>query len=249
MTENRDDNTRWRFSFWPVLAFICVLPVLFALGIWQMQRGAEKDAAFAEFERAAAGNALDVTAFAVDELNALPRYGHVRMRGRYLADRQFLLDNMPRHGQPGHHVLTPFVPDGAGHVVIVDRGWRSGRAANVGARSISVDDGVTVISGMLAPLPRPALKLDGGIAGSTWPRIVQFPDAGELAAALDAKAAVPRLLLDPQLSQGYERDWSPPGIPPARHYAYAFQWFALAAALIVIFVFMARPRRSEVSEQ
>lgn len=249
MTENRADNPRWRFSFWPVLAFICVLPALLALGVWQVQRGTEKSAAFAEFERAASGDARDVTALSIDELDAMPRYEHVRMRGRYLAGRQFLLDNMPRHGRPGHHVLTAFKPDGAAHLVMVDRGWRPGRAADAGAAGIAPDAGVVTIRGLLAPLPRPALQLEGGNDAEAWPRVVQFPDANELAAALDGPVATPRLLLDADMPQGFERDWSAPGIPPARHYAYAFQWFALAVALIVIFVLMARPRRSEESEQ
>ncbi len=35
---------------------------------------------------------------------------------------------------------------------------------------------------------------------------------------------------------GYVRTWSPPGFPPMRHIGYAVQWFALALALLVIYL-------------
>ncbi|MCD6062003.1 MAG: hypothetical protein K0S16_2314, partial [Moraxellaceae bacterium] len=38
---------------------------------------------------------------------------------------------------------------------------------------------------------------------------------------------------------GFVRDWSPSarlGIPPEKHYAYAFQWFSLAAAVLVVLI-------------
>jgi surfeit locus 1 family protein len=47
------------------------------------------------------------------------------------------------------------------------------------------------------------------------------------------------LLLDPRATHGYVRDWQPPGLPPARHWAYAIQWWCFAAALIALWVVMA----------
>ncbi len=236
---------QWRLSFWPVLAFACVLPILVALGIWQVQRGMEKQATYDEFASAVSRDARDMAELSLAEVNSMPRYEHVMLRGRYLAGRQFLLDNMSRNGRPGHHVLTPLVPDGANYAVIVDRGWRPGRAVEMRS-DVPVDEGPVTVRGMLAPFTQPALDLGSGQqADGDWPRVVQFPDAGELALMLNRDVAASRLLLDAGAAGGFEREWTPPGIPPARHYAYAFQWFALAAALIAIFIFLARPRRAE----
>ena len=50
---------------------------------------------------------------AAPRVDALPRYQHVRADGRFLPDRQVLLDNMPSSaGKPGFRVLTPFERDG-----------------------------------------------------------------------------------------------------------------------------------------
>jgi len=44
------------------------------------------------------------------------------------------------------------------------------------------------------------------------------------------------LLLDPDATSGFVRKWTPAVMPPARHQAYAFQWFAFALAALVLFV-------------
>lgn len=240
-------NRQWHFSFWPVLAFVCVLPGLLALGWWQVQRGIEKQDVYERFAAASALEARDVTGLALDAVNRLPRYERIQVRGRYLDNRNLLLDNMPRKGRPGHHVLTPFVPEGAQYAIIVDRGWRPGIARdNTGV--IPSAEGANVITGMLAPFPRPALMLGERPLGEGWPRVVQFPTSADVAAMLERPVATPRLLLSADADEGFIRDWSAPGIPPARHYAYAFQWFGLAIALIVIFILMAR-RSPEDSTQ
>ncbi|EQD80580.1 hypothetical protein B1A_00746, partial [mine drainage metagenome] len=48
------------------------------------------------------------------------------------------------------------------------------------------------------------------------------------------------VLLDPNPKSAYLRDWTPTFIPPARHQAYAFQWFSFAAAALVIFIVLHR---------
>lgn len=234
---------KWQFSFWPVLAFVCVLPMLLTLGAWQVTRGIEKQQVYADF--GARVEAVDATGYDLAKLDALPAYAVVSWQGEYLDEQSFLLDNMSHDGRPGHHVLTPFKPDGTDYVVIIDRGWRAGITSRKAANEVPPVN-ATHVSGKLAPFPQPGLTLEGKpVADGPWPRVVQFPDAAELAAQLQQPVAQRRVLLGEDAAGGFVRDWQPPGIQPARHFAYAFQWFGLAAALIVIFVIMARPRRVE----
>jgi len=52
------------------------------------------------------------------------------------------------------------------------------------------------------------------------------------------------VLLDPQGPGGYLREWSRLDVGVAVHQGYAFQWFALAAAVIVLYgVLMVRAIR------
>ena len=69
----------------------------------------------------------------------------------------------------------------------------------------------------------------------------------ELDAALGHVLERRIVLLDPGAADGYVRDWQPPGLPPARHWAYAIQWWLFALALLVLSTVMAvrRARRAQ----
>ena len=67
-----------------------------------------------------------------------------------------------------------------------------------------------------------------------------------MAAALRLPGLAPRILrLDPALPLGYARDLEllPNTLPPDRHLGYAVQWFALAAAVLVIALVLTVRRR------
>ncbi|MDE0244736.1 MAG: SURF1 family protein, partial [Gammaproteobacteria bacterium] len=79
------------------------LAVFGSLGTWQLNRSAERRAVLDAFESAEAS-------LPVGGLASVPAGGdntRVRLIGRYLADRQVLLDNMTHEGMRGYHVLTP----------------------------------------------------------------------------------------------------------------------------------------------
>ena len=63
-----------------------------------------------------------------------------------------------------------------------------------------------------------------------------------LATASSAVSALPvpwqlnMLLLDPDAASGFARTWTPAVMPPARHQAYALQWFAFALAALIMII-------------
>jgi surfeit locus 1 family protein len=220
----------------PTLVVAVLLPVLVGLGLWQLQRADEKRRMAEEY----AAGADPVTVQdpgALRALAELPRFQGVRIRGRYVPDRQFLLDNMTDGGAAGFRVLTPFRAEGSDVWVIVDRGWVA-RRFDGALPDVGVDDGIRSIEGRTNRLPRPGVELAGAptVEGS-WPRIVQFPRLAELETILDRPLAGAVVLLDPQAEDGYLRRWQPTTFGPERHVGYAVQWFALAATLLIIFLY------------
>src|SRR5512145_1779848 len=103
---------------WAVVLTGVTIAAFVSLGWWQIGRGREKQAMIEAFARGTQSSVElrdDVT---VDEL---PRYQHVRAEGRYDPSRQVLLNNMPSQaGKPGYRVLTPFVREGSGKLLLVD---------------------------------------------------------------------------------------------------------------------------------
>jgi len=207
------------------------LPLLLGLGAWQVDRAGAKQALYDEF---AAGREAVALHAGSRGLEALHRYAPVRATGHYLAERQFLLDNMVAGGQAGYRVITPLLLD-EGHAVLVDRGWVPRDFSAAGPPPIEVDGTRRTVAGRLDHLPRPGIALDT-LAAPGWPKVVQFPSLDELSNWLDLELVPGLLLLDAAAPDGYRRDWRPPGFGPERHIGYAFQWFALAVTLVVLYL-------------
>lgn len=233
----------WRFGNrvfaprgWGIAVTALLLTAFVSLGYWQIDRYREKQAMVESF---AAGSESSVE-LAAQDVAALPRYQHVRVRGAYDPARQVLLDNMPSAtGRPGYRVLTPLRRPGSDVLLMVDRGWVPLGATREDLPDVSVRPDEREVSGKLDELPAPGLRLgDAAAPGSTsWPRVLNFPTRPELEAVLAAPVEPRVLLLDAGAADGFEREWRPAmRFGPERHLGYAIQWFALALTLTAIFV-------------
>jgi surfeit locus 1 family protein len=229
---------------WPLSVLTIALCIAFiGLGRWQWHRGEMRQEEWDAF----AQGADQVLPLGSKKLADLARFARVAVAGHYRPDRQFLLDNRSHAGGAGYEVLTPLeLADG--RVLLVDRGWVAftGYRAVLPNIAFAAGDTVTLI-GRVDELPSAGLAFGRAapeVAGS-WPKLAAYPYMQDLAHVL-GRALEPRiLLLDPRASYGYVRDWQPPGLPPARHWAYAIQWWSFAALLIVLWIIMAvrRARR------
>lgn len=216
--------------------------VLFVnLGFWQLRRADEKrqiEAAYAQ------GQESTVTLERAN-LDALPRYQKVRARGRYRAERQILLDNMPSaEGRPGYRVLTPFELEGGG-VVLVDRGWIPLVNRQTDQPDIGVDENPREVSGTLDELPRPGLRVGDPAAepADKWPLLLNFPTREMIERALGTRVGKHIVLLDAAAPDGYQRQWQRlTQLSPERHVGYAVQWFAFAFVAVVLYVVLSLRR-------
>lgn len=223
----------------PPWAWVVALPalgLLLWLGTWQVQRGQAKENMLAE--RAAARQAEPR---ALPAGNPASAYGDtVRVRGRYLVERQLLLDNQVRQGRVGYRVWTPLRLDD-GRLVLVDRGWVPMRRDRSDPARPAAPDGAVTVHGIWRPLPEPGLRLAApdACAQSGWPRVLNYPNHAQVACQFPQATVVNGLLLLAEdAAGGFPRDWDDAGLPPMRHYGYAVQWYALALALLALFVIL-----------
>ncbi|MGO9946339.1 MAG: SURF1 family protein [Steroidobacteraceae bacterium] len=226
------------------LLAVVLIAMLIALGRWQLRRAEEKRALFDAF---AAGT--DATLLIDIHTPKVRRYSHVEASGRYDESRQLLIDNMVNGGRAGYFVITPFALQGGGWL-LVNRGWLPLGASRAVRPAIAVAGAERSIRGRADNMPSAGFQMGEHAALSPpFPIVAQYPTRAELARLLGENAwtaAADLVLLDPGESDGYVRNWVPPGFPPMRHVGYALQWFALALALFVIYV-VVNFRRDEES--
>lgn len=215
------------------------LAALFVLlGQWQQGRAAEKSARIEAFR-----NAPRLTA-----LPALPArpdpaaFTRVTLNGRFDSRRHVLVDNQVLAGRPGVHVLTPFrvaAPESRGALVLVNRGWLPQGPDRSTLPEIPAAPGALTISGHLAPLMAPGMRLGepAPLSAGPWPQRAVFPRMDDIAAALGEAPYPLALYLDAASPGGFDgRDWQPVNMGPGRHKAYALQWYALAATAIAAWI-------------
>lgn len=234
---------RYRFAppLWGVLALILGSGLLVSLGLWQIQRGENKREMLAQRQAASKSAPLNFMRTLEAAGGGAPDYGHrYTVSGRMDAGRQILFDNQVHKGQVGYRVWTPVIL-ADGRRMLVDRGWvppgPGGRAAPPHPEAPS---GHIEMTGLWRDLPQPGLRLGDAAAceATAWPRVLNYPDIGQLRCQYDSDVVDGLLLLEEDDSRGFVRDWDQAmsRMPPIRHFGYAFQWFAMAAAVLVIFV-------------
>jgi surfeit locus 1 family protein len=264
---------RRRARFWIVtLAALLTFSATVSLGRWQLSRAAQKEALQAEIEAQRARPALDQEAFLAIDKPADALHRPVQLRGLWLADQTVYLDNRQMHGLPGFYVLTPFALEGSEQTVMIQRGWIQ-RNFNDRAQLMPVETpaGLVEVIGRIAPPPAHLLELGkpAAPASASAPEGAPAVEAAQPAVGsspirqnldLEAFRSETRLPLRTDLtlqqigaaSEGLQRDWPAPALGVEKHYGYAFQWFGLAALVVILYVwfqFIAPWRRARRGER
>lgn len=229
MSDTQRKHRQWQFD-WRLLVFSGVfLPVLISLGVWQLNRAAEKQVLLDQWQQEAESLAWqDIVAR--DLTNGRP----VTLTGLY-GGRTWLLDNRTRDGVPGYEVLTEFRPL-EGPPVVINRGWVQAPRTRDQLPDVDTPEGVFTLEGRVSDYPVPPVLMDQPAVDNQWPRRVQ--SLPEKAARQEIPELPGRILrLSGERQPGaYRADWEPDLMGPQTHYGYATQWFALAAALTILTV-------------
>ncbi len=226
---------------------VALTAILLSLGFWQLERAELRRAQDALKQERAQLSPVYITSFPEGSIEELAGR-RVRLRGQY-RPRQFLLDNQVHDKQPGYHVLSPFELSTYEQVVLVNRGWVPGEADRSRLPSVPVpgETEIQVEGTVTLPQPNPFTDPDHLLEGHGWPQVVQGIDYPRLAERLSELSLVPATIrLADDQPHGYLRAWPGPPMSAEKHTAYAVQWFAMAAAAVLLFLLVAmRPVRPD----
>ncbi len=221
---------RWR---WVTVAVVVIMIVLARLGIWQLDRLAERRAANTKLMAALASS----TIFVNDDLTALagqppadvsPDLANrdVFLEGRYDFTQQRILVLQNYQGQPGVHLITPLVLD-SGVAVLVDRGWIPD-AEYEASHLFSEAAGPQTVSGYIALTETLRRRVAGAVVPASPGAEIFRVDVAALAEELSYPLAPYYVRLSPQ----EEPDRTLPveiakeiDLSEGPHLGYAIQWF------------------------
>jgi surfeit locus 1 family protein len=195
-------------------------------------------------------------------------YRKVKLRGQWLAQHTVFLDNRFMAGRAGFYVLTPLQLEANQSIVWVQRGWVPrnaqdrmllpdvptsagvvqvpGRVIESVSRAYALGESGTQASveASSAPTAARASRIWQNLPGLDFGAQVQLLPVAVLqtAEAIDATASA---ATERTVQDGLLRDWPQPDAGVAKHYGYAFQWFALCGLIIALYVWfqILAPRR------
>jgi surfeit locus 1 family protein len=231
----------------PTLTYLCLLPLLLALGTWQLGRAEEKRMFLKKQEQGSASSEIIPLSTAIEDNVEGLRYKKVQATGHYDQGHQFLIDNQISAGKAGYFVLTPFVLQGETKAVLVNRGWISLNRDRSVLPDVQIKNEQTVVKGRINRFPGVGIKLAGAeIPTEGWPSVVQVVDSQVLAKKLAYSLFQFQVELDKDLPEGFKREWQTTTVMlPEQHTAYAIQWFALAFTLTLLFIGYSCKRNDE----
>jgi surfeit locus 1 family protein len=225
------------------LVSLAAFAALIGLGTWQVQRLHWKAGLIAERTAAISAPPMELPR-TLESARSL-EFHRVQPKGQFLYDREIPIHAIERqHGDAGYLVITPLrLDDGA--VVLVERGWVPPERRDAATRAAGNPAGEVSVDGLLrlAPAEKPGWFIPANDPARREWFWIDLP-------ALSHAAGVPDAL--PFYVEAGPAP-NPGGFPvggqvntdlPNDHLQYAITWYALAAALAVIYLLLLRRERA-----
>jgi surfeit locus 1 family protein len=217
------------------------------LGIWQLDRLAQRRAENAHFTEMWSLPPLDLNSDVPLELTQM-EYRAVQVTGEYDFENQIAVTNQYYDGERGYHLLTPFLF--SRKAVLVDRGWIPADDNSAPADWRKYDEPGTVnVSGQIRlGQTKPAF---GGVADSL-PKNGAKLEIWNNADLAHISPQIPYPILPVYIQPATDTSDNEPPIPDqpeveiteGPHLGYALQWFTFATILFVGYPFYLRKQET-----
>ena len=222
---------RFRASLWPTLAALAGVIATLALGNWQLGRGHEKAVLAQRIDTASHDAPIGLTGAEVRADDVVWR--RVEASGRFEPKYAVLIDNRIVRGAVGYYVVMPLKIEGSERYVLVNRGWVAGTGSRDTLPQIATPAQPVRITGLATAPSKRYLELSTKtVEGNVWQNLTLERYRATVPIALQPVV----IQQESKLDDGLVREWSAPDLGIDKHYAYAFQWFVMAAAIVIIYI-------------
>ncbi|WP_161984134.1 SURF1 family protein [Sulfuriferula plumbiphila] len=215
----------------PTLAMVVMIALTLFLANWQLDRADQKRALQARYDLMQKDPAVTLPGKQADSTGLL--YQKVALRGRFDFVHEIYIDNKLYRGRAGYYVITPFRDDNSGSYVLVNRGWLAAGSNRAIPPMAAQVPGQIRIEGIVTSPNSRYLELSAAtVQGRVWENLHFKRYATTLPYAV--QAVLIQQINDTQ--DGLVRVWDRPDAGAAMHMGYAVQWFAIATAILIIYL-------------
>lgn len=220
----------------PTLVTVALLYTMISLGFWQLDRAEYKQNLQTIIESRVGQLPVSIDKVSMD--NDMWLFHPVKITGKYNSARQIFLDNQVNNTQAGYSVFTAFQLQN-NQYILVNRGWLpvGNDRSQLPDIDLSNANVLQSITGVLSPVPAKGLVLsDSANNYNNWPVVLQYIDIAEIQRQTGYSFMPMVLILDVDNDNPLQPMPYSISMRSEKHTAYAFQWFALSLALIIIYI-------------
>lgn len=225
----------------PSVVVLLLFPCLIALGFWQLARAEEKRELLAVHQARQQGAPISIAEL---ERQPSPAYQRVQLQGFFDAQHTLLLDNRTRDGKVGVEVLQPFYDQASGLWLLLNRGWLPWPDRRMSPSFATPDVPLRLQATVHVPLGE-AFQLQAVEPANGWPRLISTAEPDALWQQLGRGGLSYEIRLAPGPAS-FQSDWPVIAMSPDKHLGYAVQWFALAATLLGLFLYLGLSNAREI---
>lgn len=239
-------NYIFKFKLIPTLIFAITFCGFIVLGFWQIDRADQKNVLNSNYtdRQQEAIIVLDKNNV-IDEKSSL-LWRKVEFEGSFINKQNIILDNQIFNQIAGFNIITPFKIKGSDSLVLINRGWHPNLKNRETLPIINEISDERILQGHIASFPVSGIKLGKNNIETLNSQIFRFQrlDAAELNYFFSAKMMPYMIYLDPIIDKELYGNFKLPAPDSQKNYGYAFQWFAFAITLLIIFIRLSMKRKS-----
>ena len=228
----------WRFKprLWSTLGAAVVITIMVQLGNWQLSRAQQKEARQERLDLLSQEPAvvLPPTEVKLEDF----QYRQVEARGEYVPGHTIYLDNKIYRGVAGYHIITPLRIGTSSMHVLVNRGWAPADRDRSKLPEAVPPSGQVSVSGIATTATQKTLELSQDlVSGRVWKIWIST--------AIGTRPGLPAARND--FAKGRRArmawfGWPRPDSGSAKNLGYAVQWFAMALAVLIIYLVLSGKR-------
>lgn len=215
-------------TLFPSVMVTFLLPLLIYLGCWQIHRGDNKNHIQKIFQQRSLSTPIELNHD--NNIDFKKNYFPAILEGHFDNQHAFLLENKIYLHRVGYEVLTPFILNAKHEVILVNRGWIPQGMDRKKIPEIPSFVNEVKINGLIV-FPNKTFSFKPAVENA-WPRRIQSINPDFLK---KNKFQPFILIINSKQAYSFIPLWKPVSLQASRHYAYAFQWFALSLTLFIAF--------------